>query len=196
MKLSICEIETYQFVKSTPSKFQSARLKTVQFVKSINWYFQVLIIRQNETFSLCNLNFSICQVNQSTYSSGINLTQWNFEIVELKLFNVSNWQIEVFQFYRFNQIKDSKYHIETLEFVASTNWHIQESTIRPKESLYWWNLELPHFFLVPKDSEIARACTSEQHAHEGLTRLATTRTQSSYIPAQTDVLPIHRAWVD
>ena len=120
MKLSICEIETYQFVKSTPSKFQSARLKTVQFVKSINWYFQVLIIRQNETFSLCNLNFSICQVNQSTYSSGINLTQWNFKIVELKLFNVSNWQIEVFQFYLFNQIKDSKYHIETLEFVAST----------------------------------------------------------------------------
>ena len=46
-----------------------------------------------------------------------------------------------------------------------------------------------HLLLVTKGSTTTRAHSSQQHAHERLTRLATPRTQPSYIPAHTDLPP-------
>ena len=107
MRLSICEFQTFQFVQSTNWRFlvatiwQNARFRistwNIGICHIIKLHIQVSAIWLNQTFNLWNRNISICQIDLLKLADFHELTHWNFQFVNLKLWNSSTWPIETSQ---------------------------------------------------------------------------------------------------
>jgi len=152
MKLSICEIETFQFVKSTNWHSQVSKICPDETFNLREWNFSIFQIdkltvssfndQTNWKFQFVKLQLLVCQIHKPTLSSCNDLTKWNFQFVKFKPFNLSNRQIDVFKLQRFDKMQDSWYKIETLEFVTLSNWHIQVSAIWLNQTFNLWHFHV------------------------------------------------------
>ena len=104
------------------SELSNCEIETVQSVQMTNWRFPVSTIWLNGTLNLWEQNFSICHIDQLTLCSSNNLTKWYFQFVKLKLFKMSNRQIDTLKCRRFVPMMLSTYKCESFQFFKSTNW--------------------------------------------------------------------------
>jgi len=102
--LSNRQIDIFMFQSSDKTKLSICPIETFQFVKSTNRHIQMTSIWPNETLNLWNRNFSMCQIDKLTFSSFIDLTESKIQVITLKLWNLSHQQIEIFKCQQFDPI--------------------------------------------------------------------------------------------
>ena len=148
MKVSICEMATFRFVKPTlwtfhdltKWNFQSVKLQLFHLSSDKVTFWRFIDVTQ-WNFQGLKVDLSIGHMDKLTLSSLNDLTHGKFQFVQLKLWNCSNRQIDTVKSHQIDTMQLLIVVIEIYQFVTLANWNFQISTIWQLASfnLYNWN---------------------------------------------------------